>query len=221
MGIAGSLHCAGMCSPLAITVTNLTSSVAVNRILYNLGRITMYGLLGTTVAAAGHILPISKFQNLLSIALGLTLIIMAAVGITGVKIPIITPALFKLTGILKKLFSNFIYKKNPGSVLLLGSLNGLLPCGLTFLALSFCVTVTSPAQGFAYMFAFGIGTLPVMLGFVSLIDFIKNKLHWNVKNLTTGLMIASGILLIARVFLLHVPNDHSHESNLVDIIICR
>jgi uncharacterized protein len=221
MGIAGSLHCAGMCSPLAMTVTNLNSSVVFNRVFYNLGRITMYGLLGAIVSSVGYIFPIDKFQNLLSLLLGLTLIVLAIVGITGLRIPFLAPVLVKFTGLLKKTFARFLHDKNPGSLLLLGSLNGLLPCGLTFLALSFCITLTTPVEGFAYMFVFGVGTLPVMLGLVSIVDWIKNKMKWNIQHLTTGLMLLSGILLIVRVFLIHTTVSHNHEQGLVDIVLCR
>ena len=221
MGAAGSLHCAGMCSPLAMTVTNMNAAVVSNRILYNLGRITMYGVMGALVATIGYALPISKFQNLLSIVMGLTLMAMACVGITGVRIPFLTQILTKFTSILKRTFSKFIYHKNPVALFLLGSLNGLLPCGLTFLALSFCITLTTPFEGFAYMFVFGIGTLPVMLGVVSLIDLIKNRTKWSLKTLTTGLMLLSGVLLIVRVFLIHMPSMPGHEQDLVDIVICR
>jgi uncharacterized protein len=221
MGIAGSLHCAGMCSPLALTVTNTNSVALVNRMFYNLGRITTYGLLGAITVTVGYLFPISEFQNLLSILLGLTLIILAVTGMTGMQLRFITRTVVKFTAVLKKAFAKFLYKKNPGSMMILGSLNGLLPCGLTFLALSLCVTLTTPIEGFAHMFLFGIGTLPVMLGLVSAIDLIKNKLHWNIKHVTTGLMVVSGILLIARVFLLHDTANHNHELNLVDIVICR
>ena len=221
MGVAGSLHCAGMCSPLVMTVTNRRSSGISNRLLYNLGRITTYGVLGAIVATIGYVLPLSGFQNLLSLTLGLTLIALALVGTTGVRIPVLTAALARLMGVLKKAFSKILYQKNPGSLLLLGSLNGLLPCGLTLLALSFCITLQTPAEGFVYMFIFGIGTLPIMLGFVSVIGFVKTRLNWNIKAVTTGLMVLSGVLLIARVFLIHHPEGHTHELDLVDIVICR
>jgi uncharacterized protein len=221
MGMAGSLHCAGMCSPLALAVTNLRSSAMMNRILYNIGRITTYGILGSITAAIGYILPFSKYQNLLSITLGALLILMAVTGITGARIPIITNAMVKLTAILKAKFSKHIRDKRRGTFLFLGALNGLLPCGLTFLALSFCITLTLPIEGFIYMFVFGVGTLPVMLGLVSIIDIVKNKMRWNINKITTGLMILSGILLIARVFLVHLPESHTHEMNVVDIVICR
>jgi uncharacterized protein len=221
MGLAGSLHCAGMCSPLAFAVINLKSPALKNRILYNAGRITTYGISGAIVAAIGYVLPLSKYQNLLSVILGSSLIIMALVGITGTRIPVITNALIRFTGILKSYFSKYINHKSPGAMLLLGSLNGLLPCGLTFLALSFCITLTNPLEGFIYMFVFGVGTLPVMLGLVSILDIVKNKMNWNISKVTTGLIMLSGILLIARVFIMHIPDGNAHELNLVDIVICR
>lgn len=221
MGIAGSLHCAGMCSPLAMAITNANSGAMINRILYNLGRIAMYGTMGAIVATVGYALPMSKFQNLLSVTLGVTLIMMGIIGITGIQIPFFTKGAVKFTAMLKKIFSRFIQQKTPASLLLLGALNGLLPCGLTFLALTVCLALATPLEGFAYMFTFGVGTLPVMLGLVSVFGFVTNRLHWNVKRVTTGLMILSGVLLIARVFLIHLHEAHYHHSNVIDMVICR
>src|SRR5688500_2403964 len=141
MGIAGSLHCAGMCSPLAMAITSGHPAAVTNRIVYNLGRITTYGLLGAIVATIGYIFPFVKFQNVLSLTLGISLIIMAALGITGVRIPFFANAVMKFTLTLKKIFARFIQRKTRGALILLGALNGLLPCGLTFLALSFCLTL--------------------------------------------------------------------------------
>jgi uncharacterized protein len=221
MGIAGSLHCAGMCSPLAFAVFNLKSPAITNRLLYNLGRISMYGVLGAITAAIGYILPLSKFQNLLSVILGLGLIIMAVVGMTGIRIPLLSNVLIRFSGFLKTTFSKYISYKSSGAILLLGALNGLLPCGLTFLALSFCIALTTPVQGFVCMFVFGLGTLPVMLGIVSIMDIVKNKMKWNIHRVTTALMMLSGILLILRIFFIHLPDGHAHDLDLVDIVICR
>jgi len=221
MGLAGSLHCAGMCSPLAMTVTNMNRSVFSGRVLYNVGRITTYAALGAAAAAIGYVIPLSRFQNMLSLTLGSTLILMGAAGVTGVRIPLITNLLTRFTASLKRLFAKFIYRKNYGAMLLLGSLNGLLPCGLTFIALSACITLPTPAEGFLFMILFGAGTLPVMLGLVSIVDVVKNKMHWNIKQLTTGLMVLSGLLLIARVVFLHLPATPHHALDSVDIVICR
>lgn len=181
----------------------------------------MYGVLGAITATIGYIFPLSKFQNLLSIILGLGLIIMAVMGMTRIKIRFLSRVVMRFSGILKSKFSKYISYKKPGAMLLLGVLNGLLPCGLTFLSLSFCIVLTTPIQGFAYMFVFGLGTLPVMLGIVSIMDIVKNKMKWNVGRVTTTLMIFAGVLLIVRIFLVHLTEGHSHELDLVDIVICR
>jgi uncharacterized protein len=221
MGIAGSLHCAGMCSPLAMAITSRHPGALTNRIVYNLGRITTYGLLGAVVGTIGYVLPFGKFQNALSLTLGISLLIMVAFGTTGVQIPFYTKAVVKFTIGIKRVFGRFIRSKSHGALMLLGALNGLLPCGLTFLALSLCVTLSTPLEGFAYMFTFGLGTLPVMLGLVSVFGLIPNRLQWNIKGITTALMVISGLLLIARVFLIHIPEGYEGHANFVDIVICR
>ncbi len=221
IGLTGSLHCAGMCSPLVMTITNMRSPAFVNRLLYNAGRIMMYGILGVAVTTVGSLLPLSEYQNVVSIALGLTLLVMASAGVTGIRIPFFTKLVTTFTIRLKNVFSEFIRHKNRGSLLFLGALNGILPCGLTLLALSFCITLVKPLDGFIYMLLFGVGTLPVMLGFVSIIGFITNRINWDIKKVTTGLMIISGILLIARVFFVHAVENHPAHSGLIDIVICR
>jgi uncharacterized protein len=221
MGVAGSLHCAGMCSPLAMAIASKSPGAMTNRILYNLGRISMYGLLGAIVATIGYIFPFGKFQNALSLTLGVSLLMMAALGTTAVRIPFFTEPVIKFTVALRKMFGTFIQSKTRGTLVLLGALNGLLPCGLTFLALSFCLTLSTPLEGFAYMFTFGIGTLPVMLGLVSVVGLITNRLKWNIKGVTTGLMVISGLLLIARVFVVYLPEGYEGHAHFVDIVICR
>lgn len=221
IGLAGSLHCAGMCSPLAMTLTSKRAMAG--RVLYNLGRITTYGVLGAVVASLGFLFPLERFQNLLSVLLGLSLLVMASAGITGIRIPLITQAAIRFTGWLKKMFAGFMKNKRAGTLLLLGALNGMLPCGLTFLALTFCITLAGPLEGFIYMLCFGAGTLPVMLGLVSLAGFLTNRLRWSTRKITTGVMLLSGLLLIARVFITHPHESHiTHAAPVeVDIVICR
>lgn len=221
IGFAGSLHCLGMCSPLAMAVTNMSSPVVLNRLSYNLGRVLIYGLLGCFVATLGMPFSLTKYQNVLSILLGISLIMIGFVGISDVKIPIITQALSKFSSLLKKLFAKFIQRKKFGSTFILGALNGFLPCGLSFLALTYCITVADAYDGFAFMVWFGIGTLPVMLGLTSTFVWAVKRFHVNIKALTTGLLILSGLILIARAFIVHIPQGKSIHEGVVDIVLCR
>jgi sulfite exporter TauE/SafE len=221
LGFAGSLHCLGMCSPLAMSVTKMSSNVVLSRVLYNLGRIVTYGILGSVVATVGLWFPMIKYQNLISILLGISLLVIGLTGLTMIKVPIVTKALGAFSFFLKGLFSKFLQQKNHLSTFTLGSLNGILPCGLSFLALTYCVTLAGPTDGFVFMSAFGLGTLPVMLGFTTAFYWIINKFNVPVKSMTTGLLILSGLLLIARVFVIHLPHAESIQQGVVDIVLCR
>src|SRR5687768_17226209 len=221
LGFAGSLHCMGMCSPLAMSVTNLSSNVILSRIVYNLGRIATYGILGVIVASVGLGFPLTKYQNLLSILLGISLLVIGSAGVTIIRVPFLTNVLGSFSLLLKRLFSKFLQRKNHLSTLTLGSLNGVLPCGLSFLALTYCITLAGPADGFIFMIAFGLGTLPVMLGFTSVFHWMVSRLNVQVKSITTSMLILSGLLLIGRVFFVHVPHADSVQQGVIDIVLCR
>lgn len=220
MGFAGSLHCVGMCSPLAMAVTNVRKHAVLRRIVYNGGRILVYGIVGFILGSVGWVLPLHKFQNFVSLFLGILFLTAAAFGISTFRVALISPLLQKLNGFLKEKFAAQIQGSGQLSVFFLGALNGLLPCGLTFLAFAYALTLGDPVQSFAYMVLFGLGTLPVMLGLTSILQWIVVRFHLSLRKITTTMLIISGSLLIARVFMFH----HVHtpeEQHVVDIVLCR
>lgn len=220
IGLAGSLHCLGMCSPLAMAVTTLRKPFMVNRLVYNSGRILSYSILGAIVSAFGSLFQFSGFQNILSIGLGSLLILFGLAGISHIRIPFITGVLQRITAFIKKMFSGFLERKTIVSIGMLGMLNGLLPCGLTYLALTYCLTLASAANGFFFMLVFGAGTLPVMLGFTSVMQMLINRFKFSFSKLTTVMMIALGALLITRSLYVHY-----HENVMApvsdSIVICK
>ena len=73
LGLAGSLHCAGMCGPLAMAVPVLGSSrgaIVTSRIVYNLGRITTYVLIGLLFGIVGQTIALAGFQRWISLFAG-------------------------------------------------------------------------------------------------------------------------------------------------------
>lgn len=220
MGLAGSLHCVGMCSPLVLAVSSGGRDAFLNRLIYNTGRIFTYSLLGMIVGFVGMAMPLLHMQNLLSIVLGIALLIFSIVGIKSVRIPLLTPFLQKVSAKLKMVFGKFIGRKTRVSVFVLGSLNGILPCGLTFLALAVCLTLDGPVSSFNFMLLFGIGTLPVMLGLTSVINQLVKRFHISIGKVTTTMLFISGCLLIARVFLFQ-GHDVTADQGVMDIILCR
>jgi uncharacterized protein len=204
-----------------MAATVMKPSVVFSRVLYNVGRVFTYAVLGTIVAGLGMALPDRNYQNLLSIILGIALLLIAFGGIRNINVPVITTMMQSLSGRLKNLFGRYLNQKNHASVFILGSINGLLPCGLTFLALTYCLTLQRPIDGFNFMLLFGVGTLPIMLGFTSILQFIAKRFHFDMQNLTTGMLILSGVALIARVFIVHLPQAPSFKEGVIDIVLCR
>ena len=221
IGITGSLHCAGMCSPLLMAVTNLTKSVVLNRVLYNGGRILTYAALGSMFSGVGSFLPISPFQDLLSLLFGAAIIIVAFFRFGHIKIPFLFSGVNRLTSFLKEKFAFLLKRKTFAAVFLMGALNGFLPCGMTLIALSYCLLLTGPVDGFNFMLLFGVGTLPVMIGFAPLLALTVRKLNLSLQKTTTVMMICSGAILIARVFMHASVEAGVTHAGIVDVILCR
>ncbi|HWA34451.1 MAG TPA: sulfite exporter TauE/SafE family protein [Cyclobacteriaceae bacterium] len=217
MGLAGSFHCLGMCTPLVIVSTGGATWLNKKRIIYNAGRVLTYGLQGALVGSFGSLLKLTGFQQYVSIGLGSLLIISGLVGITSWHIPLVSASLQKLSLALKQSFSHFLARPSSLSTAALGMLNGILPCGLTYLALAYCVSLPDPVDGFWFMIIFGLGTLPVMLGLTSVFQMIVNRFRLNLRRITTSTLIVIGMLLVTRTLL-----DHRHDVADPDTItICK
>lgn len=221
IGLGGSLHCLGMCSPLVMSVSSCKPGALLNRLLYNGGRIAVYGMMGAFVSGVGLLLPSNYFQNVISMSLGLALLVIGLMGLRTIKIPGLNSVLLPLIITLKTLFATQLKQKSRGGLVLMGALNGLLPCGLTIVALSWCLTLKGPLDGLMFMLLFGVGTLPVMLGVTSALLLLVRKRNWNVQGLTTSMLIVSGFVLIARGIIVHIPHTHATHGGIVDLILCQ
>ncbi len=219
IGLAGSLHCVGMCSPLAIAVSKLSRSQFLNRFLYNGGRILTYAMLGATVGAFGAIAGLAEFQGALSVGLGILLILFGVVGVSHIQIPIITPFFHRFMGWLKVIFGRQLQSKTRASLLLMGSINGLLPCGLTYFALAYCVTLPNAFAGFGFMFAFGVGTLPAMLGLPAVVQLVASRTKFRIQRLSAVVMIALGALLLVRSVYAYQDGFH-HAAAQASEVVC-
>ncbi|HTH57221.1 MAG TPA: sulfite exporter TauE/SafE family protein [Cyclobacteriaceae bacterium] len=198
LGFAGSLHCIAMCSPLASLVAS-TRTIP-SRILYNLGRIIPYVALGGMAGALGSFIHFSQIQFWAGISFGILIIVL---GISGrsFRLPLITPLVAKATAKIKVMFSFYLAQKNSLSVFLLGMLNGFIPCGLTYVAASYCVLLPSAWNGMLFMIAFGLGTFPAMIGSPWLVTKLAGYFSLSSKKLITIVIILLGCSVIARTAL--------------------
>lgn len=166
VGMVGSLHCIGMCGPIAIalpTGDNKLLGHISGRLLYNIGRTITYALMGLACGFVGKTILMAGYQRWLSIGLGV--LILLAVFLPSRYAVKLTGAGWhsRQVGKLNKLWRHFFSKSTVGSLFVIGILNGFLPCGLVYAALALSLASGSALKGAAYMAMFGLGTLPVML----------------------------------------------------------
>jgi len=200
IGLAGSLHCIGMCGPIAIALPlrdESKSRLLLGRVLYNTGRILTYALLGIIFGFIGSGFFIGGYQQGLSIVLGILMLLTLflpskyASYITGARLH------EKLTGKLKSVWRKLMQKNSVGSMFLIGLLNGFLPCGLVYIALAGSVSTGTALGGAFYMAVFGIGTFPVMLA----MSLVGQIFGFKIKSKLSRLL-PIGVVLLATLFIL-------------------
>lgn len=224
IGLFGSLHCIGMCGPIAMTLSVQTQSrraIVLNGLIYNFGRILTYSLLGMAVGLLGKGLFLAGIQKGLSITIGLALLIAVFFSINLEKkifnLSLINRLFFKL----KIKLGQLLNRKAKPSFFLTGILNGFLPCGLVYLAIVGAVSTTSVWNGMLYMSAFGLGTLPLMLASSVAGKFISTNLRNKLRRLYPVFLSMLAILFIFRGLQFSVPRGFNFWETLQHIPMCH
>lgn len=208
LGFASGFHCIGMCGPIALSM-GLTKKQATHfylqNLTYQLGRIITYALLGAVLGIIGEGFEIAGFQGSLTIAVGVLLIIMALFSFGGkdfaTRIPFINQGLLKI----KIGLSKFLQRPDYQSRFLTGLLNGFLPCGMVYMALTASLASGGVWQGATFMALFGLGTLPFMFVVVLLGNLMSQPFRLKVLKFIPVVMIILGGLFIVRGMELGVP----------------
>ena len=208
IGLIGSLHCIGMCGPIALTLPLGSKSILsriINGLTYNFGRIITYTLLGLFFGFFGERLAVASTQQTISIVIGSFFIL--SVFIPKKYINTINPIGYfgKLIQTLKTSLGKTIQSQSFGSKLMVGILNGLLPCGLVYAAIGGSIATGSLLKGAFFMFWFGLGTIPLMFSIYFLSNSISLSLRNNIKKLIPVFILLLGSLFILRGLNLGIP----------------
>jgi sulfite exporter TauE/SafE len=193
-----------MCGPLALALPSTGGnpvSYATGRLAYNFGRVLTYCLLGILLGAFGHTLALAGVQRWTSIALGAALLIGLLASRTLLRWQPMTP----LVNVLKVNMAGLLGKRSLRSLALLGSLNGLLPCGLVYVAGAGATATGSIVTGVGYMAAFGAGTIPMMLTIGLSGRLIPVSVRLKLARAIPVSIFLLGTLLILRGMSLGIP----------------
>lgn len=207
MGAVGSLHCVGMCGPLAMSLPVVAPTPAGRMfytLLYNAGRIVTYAAIGGTLGVVGASFALVGMQQGLSIAAGL-LILVFLVWPRGTWAINSHKRVQQFFEVLRKQLGELFFKKNYRSVFFIGLLNGLLPCGLVYIAVAGAISTGSVLKSSLFMAAFGLGTLPVMWSVAFFGSLAGLKTRAQIRKAYPYLMFLMACLLIVRGLGLGIP----------------
>ncbi len=204
----GSFHCVGMCGPLALslpinTENNLQKFFGV--LIYNLGRVLTYSAFGALFGIIGQSFSFFGWQQKLSIILGLLIIFVV---LFSKKINQIssTPFLVKsFFGKIRHQLSLLFQSKKSSSLFFIGVLNGLLPCGLVYMAAAGSIATGNIFSGILFMIFFGLGTVPAMWSVAFLGSWLSVKFRQQIRKSFPIVMLLIGSLLLVRGLGIGIP----------------
>lgn len=207
MGLIGSFHCIGMCGPIAMALPmghRTNSSRLMGGVIYNLGRILTYSIFGLVLGIAGDFLISPKIQNTVSVAFGVLIGIYLLLPSGTKSLLRISPSQNLLVRLRKQL-AKFLYIENNSSLFGIGLLNGLLPCGMIYLALASSFLTGQAMKGSLFMLSFGFGTFPVMVAAVYFGSFLNQGIRLKLRKLVPIFLFFMAALLIVRGMSLGIP----------------
>jgi sulfite exporter TauE/SafE len=208
LGMIGSFHCVGMCGPLALSLPLKNDndwSRFFSSFLYNMGRVTTYSLLGVIFGFAGKSFSIFGFQQGLSIILGIFILLFLFTSksqSTNNRKYFQWPA-FNET--IRALLGQLFFKKSNWSLYAIGILNGLLPCGLIYIAIAGAIATADPIRSSFFMASFGLGTLPVMWTVSFFGNYVGLGVRKKMRRIYPVMMGLTACLLIIRGMGLDIP----------------
>lgn len=205
MGLTGGLHCAGMCGPIMLFMpfhhfSGFRKALALAA--YHLSRITVYALMAMVLYSfKGAFRP--EVQRYVSMVLGVVLLLAGIMSF----IPNSLTVKLKLpwSDFVKQHIGKFIGQPTLSSIAVSGALNGLLPCGLVYMALSASLAVPDAGHAALFTYVFGIGTLPVLVAITVLGRRVSILRGNGFRRLTPIIVFSFGCLFLLRGMNLGIP----------------
>ncbi len=208
LGLMGSLHCVGMCGPIAFMLPldrEDKFKMSMQVLVYHLGRMGAYALLGLAFGFFGKGLYLFGAQQYLSIGMGILMILAMVIPQKKLNTFRISKPVYHLISGLKSRLGTLLKKRTADTFVTIGFLNGFLPCGLVYMALFASIAMASPLEGSLYMVLFGIGTVPLMTSAAFLGKLLKTPARKRIRQLIPIFVVLVGILFILRGLGLGIP----------------
>lgn len=207
-------HCLGMCGPivasLSLSSKGRGGSVLLPHLLYNMGRVTTYGLLGGIMGVTGSFTrvaaSIASFQKGVMIFAGILIVVMGLAMAGWIPLSKVFEDYYKLEGVLARGFRKLSEARSTGAFYPLGLLLGLLPCGPVYTALIAAARAGMESRtsldgfflGMGLMLSFGLGTVPSLLLVAKLADLRWLKRRDLIYQASSIIMIILGVYFVIK-----------------------
>ncbi len=208
LGFMGSLHCIGMCGPIAFMLPverNNPIKKFGQILLYHTGRLLAYGLIGLLFGLLGKGLYVFGLQQKLSVGIGVLMIVIVLIPTRTLANYNLSKPVYRWISKVKTRLGKELQKKTADTFLTIGILNGFLPCGLVYMAVFGAIAMGDIAKGSVFMILFGMGTIPLMTTAIYFSSFLKGGVKKRIQKLIPVFIIAMGILFILRGLGLGIP----------------
>lgn len=208
LGIISSLHCIGMCGPIALLlpVDRANSSrKALQILLYHLGRLTAYGVLGFVFGLLGRGFYLAGMQQQLSIVVGILMIAIALIPEKVFARYNFSQPVYRAIAAVKSHLGQQFKRKSPDALFTIGLLNGFLPCGMVYAALFGALAMPRLTESVGYMLLYGLGTIPLMSLVVYAQSWITVPVRQRLQQLIPVVAVGIGVLFIVRGMGLGIP----------------
>ena len=183
-GLLTSIHCISMCGAIFLTTIVNTKRSIKKALFYNLGRVISYTIIGFIVGLIGSTFTLNDTLN------GIVVIL---AGILMLSIS------FSMLGLInfRKIF-NFNFKIRSRNPLIIGLLNGLMPCGPIDAMKIYALSTGSPIRGAISMLLFGLGTVPLMLAVGYIFNLFKGRKKIIINKLASTLILILSLIMLNR-----------------------
>lgn len=218
LGLLGSLHCIGMCGPIAfmLPVNRKNTILKISQVtVYHTGRLLAYALMGFVFGMAGTGISIFGQQQKLSIAIGVLMIVAVLTPVNLLRKFSISKPIYSIISKLKSKLGQQFKKKTFDTFFTIGFLNGFLPCGLVYMAIFASIATANALTSSLYMAVFGLGTIPLMTTAVYLGKFLNTKAKQRLQKVIPVFVVCIGVLFILRGLGLDIP--YLSPSELVSV----
>jgi uncharacterized protein len=211
LGFFGSLHCIGMCGPLALALlpTNGVQSswarIASGSLLYNVGRVMTYAILGLLFGLLGGAARLAGLQQFLSITTGVVILLWLVLPKHGTRRIETKHHAAAILARLKFSLNRLLRSHRFAAPFGVGMLNGWLPCGFVYLALAGALAQPSVTRSMLFMTLFGLGTMPAMLAIVLPNGWLSPSLRGSLRRAMPVGTVVVAVLLIVRGLAFGIP----------------